>query len=134
MATEPVVTGITEVDGEHAFQARLLEAIAELLARGDADPEEKAKAVGQLVDYTSVHFLSEELLMRLYAYPQYGAHASEHARLMDRVRELRAAHEAGSDAAGPTLVDELRDWLQGHLRGPDLAFASWCEKNAIRPG
>jgi hemerythrin-like metal-binding protein len=85
------------------------------------------------VDFTSVHFHSEELMMRLYAYPQHDAHALEHARLMDQVEQVRRSTDTGDAARALELIQSLRTWLTSHIRSMDQGFALWCTKNGIRP-
>jgi len=123
-------TGVDSMDAEHRLQVSLVNALEELVQQG-ADPAVLERTVSQLVDFTSVHFLSEELMMRLYAYPQHDAHKLEHARLKQQVDELRSRLAAGGREAGVAIVAELHAWLVGHVRTMDQAFASWCAKNGI---
>ncbi|HTT70846.1 MAG TPA: hemerythrin family protein [Anaeromyxobacteraceae bacterium] len=123
-------TGVDSMDAEHRLQVSLVKALEELVQQG-ADPAVLERTVSQLVDFTSVHFLSEELMMRLYAYPQHDAHKLEHARLKQQVDELRSRLAAGGREAGVAIVAELHAWLVGHVRTMDQAFASWCAKNGI---
>ena len=90
-----------------------------------------AKTIAQLVDFTAVHFLSEELMMRLYAYPQHDAHKAEHGRLSDQVAEIQRQVEAGERTAALETIDGLHKWLVGHIKSMDQAFALWCAKNGI---
>ena len=130
---EVVIIGVPEIDGEHALQHQLIDGLAAILGRAGASAAEREQAADQLVDCTSVHFLSEELLMRLYAYPQQRAHAVEHERMMERAREILATPPRREPAAGSAVVRALRAWQRDHVRGPDLAFAAWCGRNRIAP-
>ena len=46
------------------------------------------EALDVLTDYSRAHFLSEELLMRQYEYPDYDAHTLDHERMLDWLAEL----------------------------------------------
>jgi len=130
---EGIATGIESVDTEHRLQVSLVNALEELLRRQDDLPLAE-KTLAQLVDFTSVHFLSEELMMRLYAYPQHDAHCAEHARLVDQAREIGKGLSAGGAASALASTARLREWLTSHIRSQDQAFALWCARNKIVPG
>jgi hemerythrin-like metal-binding protein len=125
---EGLATGIETVDAEHQLQVTLLDEIAELLRRG-ADAELTRRAVAQLLDFTSVHFLSEELMMKLYGYPQVEVHREEHARLFGQVREVQ--RRVGADEAADVDAGELRTWICDHIQRMDQGFARWCVENGI---
>jgi len=128
---EAIGTGVESMDTEHRLQVSLVNALEELV-RQNTDPALVAKTLTQLVDFTSVHFLSEELMMRLYAYPQHDAHKAEHGRLTDNVADIRRSVEAGEVKAALHTIDELHRWLADHIRSMDQAFALWCAKNGIQ--
>ena len=127
-----VAVGIDSVDAEHRLQVGLVSALEELVRQG-RDSEMIARITAQLVDFTSVHFLSEELMMRLYAYPAHDAHKLEHGRLTDQVEQIRRGLEGGDHPAALAAMGELRSWLGDHIHAMDRAFASWCDQNGIHP-
>jgi hemerythrin len=127
---EDLGTGVDSMDTEHRLQVSLVNALEELLRRGD-DPALTERTLAQLVDFTRVHFLSEELMMRLYAYPQHDAHKLEHGRLTEQVGEIQRHLTQGEPQPALELIDALHRWLAGHIRTMDRAFALWCAKNGI---
>lgn len=129
---EGIGTGISSMDQEHRLQVSLINALEEVLRQGK-DRSLAEKTLQQLVDFTSVHFHSEELMMRLYAYPQHDAHAMEHGRLLDQVDQIRRSTEADDSARALELIGSLRTWLTSHIKSMDQGFALWCAKNGIRP-
>jgi len=129
---EGLGTGIASIDQEHRLQVSLVNALEEVLRQGK-DRALGAKTLQQLVDFTSVHFHAEELMMRLYAYPQHDAHAMEHGRLLDQIDQIRRSTEADDAARALELIQSLRTWLTSHIRSMDQGFALWCAKNGIRP-
>jgi hemerythrin len=127
---EDIAVGVESIDAEHRLQVGLVSALQELVRQG-RDAELVARTMAQLVDFTSVHFLSEELMMRLYAYPQHDAHKLEHGRLTDQLSELQRRFEQGEAQSALALADGLHRWLAGHIRTMDRAFAMWCASNGI---
>jgi hemerythrin-like metal-binding protein len=128
---EGIGTGIDSMDSEHRLQVSLVNALEELVRQG-MDTSLIVKTVEQLVGFTNVHFLSEELMMRLYSCPQHDAHKLEHGRLVGQVDEIRRRLEAGEQKPALESIDALRRWLVDHIKSMDQAFALWCAKNGIR--
>ena len=129
---EGIGTGVGSMDTEHRLQVTLVNAIEELVREGK-DAELTAKTIAQLVEFTNIHFLSEELMMRLYSYPQHDAHKLEHARLIERVASIQSKTSAGQGQAALDTVHELHEWLTKHIKSMDQSFAHWCAKNHIHP-
>jgi hemerythrin len=86
-----------------------------------------------VVEYANVHFLSEELLMRLQSYPGYDAHVGEHARLMEEIRGLEREVEQGHREASADLAAAVRDWIVTHIQTEDGLFESWLEGTSAVP-
>ncbi len=112
--------GFEPVAAEHKVQIELLTALRRALEQG----RERALVEGileQLVSYTNAHFMSEQLLMRLYAYPYFESHDQDHDRLMEQVQDLQARYRGGDVdltlQAGATLRDGLIDHIEGLDRG-----------------
>lgn len=119
-------TGIGAVDGEHRLQIELVKALEEALA--SRDPAERAREIlNRLLDCTNVHFVAEDLMMRVHAFPGYPAHRQEHETLVAQLEELHRHFAAGE--LGPTheLVEALKHWLGEHIRTMDRGFALFME-------
>jgi hemerythrin len=75
-----------QANAEHSVQMGLIEAT--LLAVGEARAD-STELMTQLVEYTEMHFMSEALLMRMSARPNYEAHLAEHERILTELDEIR---------------------------------------------
>jgi hemerythrin len=120
--TRGLKLGVREMDTEHGLLIGLVNALEEAVAQG----RERELADGileKLLDFTNVHFLTEELMMRLRVYPQYEDHIAEHDRLVRQLEELRKSYRAGDRGVTLEVIHELRTWLSGHIESKDRAFA-----------
>ena len=127
-ATSASHLGRPELDPEHQGQIDLLLGVeAEL--RGARDPAQLSRLLDGLVEYTNIHFMSEQLIMRQHVYPGLPAHEAEHAQLMEQMRDFqkRIASNEGGFAADD--VTTLRDWVLRHIRIKDAAFAQFLADN-----
>lgn len=94
------------VDAEHLVQLRLLTALQSAVRDGKPAAE-IGEIRHQLTDYCRTHFLSEELLMRLYAYPGYDDHVNEHEQMLDALEGLTEARAI--DALSALLLRHIGD-------------------------
>jgi hemerythrin len=119
---EGLEVGVGAIDGEHRLQIELVKALEEALQL--RQPRERAaEIVKQLLDYTNVHFLAEDLMMRLHAYPGYQAHLREHEKLSAQLEELERHFSAGEFAPSRELVAALKIWLAEHIQTMDRGLA-----------
>ena len=85
--------GWRPLDFEHQGQIELLLAVeAEL--RGTADKARLAMMLDQLIEFTNIHFMSEQVLMRT-GLSGLRAHEAEHDHLMDQMRDFQKRTESG---------------------------------------
>jgi hemerythrin len=113
--------GVGTVDGEHQLQARLVAVLREAVeARRDR------AVIGEILrrveDTSNVHFMSEELLMRLHAYDHYAFHVEEHRKLLEQITELRTTFEADPAADLGPAIAAVEEWLRAHIQGMDRRF------------
>lgn len=118
---------------EHQLQLELLHALQETLARGDGDLSTSGGVLKQLLDYSEAHFLSEQLLMRLYAYPGYEAHVQEHDQLVGALRDLSVSWTEGEGEAAGDLLVQVEDWLLTHMSTTDEALREYLARSGPRP-
>lgn len=116
---EDLRLGHEAVDAEHGVQLQLVDSLLVELGK-DGQRGAAQELLERLLLFTDMHFGSEELLMRLHAYPRYGEHVEEHRRLLERLRDLEA--RVREREASRLLADELRRWLQAHIAAWDRDF------------
>jgi hemerythrin len=118
-----LVTGNREMDEEHALQLHLLRELVENLDSGDAPAA--LEVFERLEDFTNAHFLAEELLMRLHAYPAFEAHAAEHAGFVEELKSIRARLAAGLGEEVREDADAFARRLLAHIASADHALAEF---------
>jgi hemerythrin len=120
--------GRPELDPEHQGQIDLLLAVeAEL--RGARDPAQLSRLLDGLVEYTNIHFMSEQLIMRQHVYPGLPAHEAEHDQLMEQMRDFQKRIGSGERTLVADDLSALRDWVLRHIRTKDTAFAQFLADN-----
>jgi hemerythrin len=131
--------GVEEMEREHALEIRM---VRELQAALTASDRVAAVALFErLEDFSNAHFLAEQLLMRLHAYPAFALHQEEHDRLIAELRDLRRSLDAPDPAAAAEPADpvaavaRLERWLYAHMQSEDLALADFLKPPPVpEPG
>jgi len=123
-------TGVAEVDVEHQLQVQLVEAIRGAVA-ARRDRATISALLEQLQDASSIHFMSEELLMRLHAWPRYESHVAAHGRLLEDLAALRRDLETGPAVEFAVALEQLQSWLTNHIRVMDRAFAQDVKRSRV---
>jgi hemerythrin-like metal-binding protein len=125
--TEDVGTGVQEMDSEHDLMLGLVRALE---GAGTSAPRPQVQALlDQLSEFARVHFATEEIMMRLYAYPEFGRHQLEHARLVDQIDQVRSEFAAGSVQPTKPFASALRHWFTEHVSTHDLALARFVRES-----
>ena len=122
----PVRVGEKMIDAEHDLQMQLLDSLSQAIQRG-GELSPMKYILEQFIEFSDMHFLSEQLVMRLHGYPGYEPHLEEHTRLMKKVREIRANLIKGGRQPSLVLVEELRAWLIEHIATEDAAFGTFLK-------
>ncbi len=125
--TDMLELGEEVMDGEHAAQIRLLESFEKGLLGGRAK-DELVIVLDRLVEFTNLHFMSEEILMQQRSYPGLGLHVKEHDSLLEQVRKIQTTFNDGDQTMTETELKTLRAWLIDHIRTKDHAFVAYLEQ------
>lgn len=126
-ATRSAAESQQTLDNEHLVQLGLADAVVQAVDHG-APAEEIAQLVSQFVDYTELHFASEQLLMRLHAYPDYAEHVADHEAIVEQLQALR-------ETAAPVTLEHARrikGQMLGHIRNRDAALHAYLDEHRRR--
>lgn len=115
---------VATMDREHAAQIGLFNDLKAAL-RGGVEDGLVYTLLNDLVEHTSLHFLSEQLAMKLHAYEGYEAHLLEHERLTREVQNLKLSLASATSIDKDRLIEALRNWLVVHIQTADKALAEY---------
>jgi len=118
--------GAATMEREHALEIQMVRELQAAIAAGDSATA--GALFERLEEFTNAHFLAEQLLMRLHAYPAYEAHQQEHDRLIGELRDLRRTLEAEAAGEPATAVARLERWLYAHMQSADSALADFLRR------
>ncbi len=86
--------------------------------------------MSELIDYTEMHFGSEEKMMLAHDYRGYATHKAAHTELLDQIYMVRQELSTGSLDPGHMLVLFLQAWTSQHILGPDKQFVAFLKSES----
>lgn len=120
------------MEREHSGQLMLFNDLKAAI-RGGAPESLVYGIIEQLVEHTNLHFLSEQLAMKLHAYEAFESHLLEHQRLLAEVKNLKSALSAGTPSEKQGLIEALRGWMIAHIETTDRALAEYLNTRTAAP-
>lgn len=113
---------VKALDNQHK---RLFDLINKLDAhmRKGRGKEVLGNVLGELVDYTKVHFAEEEKILRETGYPEYNEHKAVHAKVTERVNAIFRQYQQGNGAhLSIETMNYLHNWITKHILGTDHKY------------
>lgn len=121
--------GIEEIDEQHKRMVGMINSLHEGMSKGRGREKVGGILIG-LMDYSLVHFRTEEGLMERNGYPRLGEHRAEHTAFMDRVGELSERHDSGELFVSVELNDFMKAWLSSHILSSDREYVPFLKGKA----
>lgn len=119
---EEFKTGDDAVDHEHERIIELLNELLALLARNDHSLTAMS-FLGEVYAKISAHFALEEATMRDVGYDEYAEHKEDHENLLDEIRDLMDAYEAGVfSEKNDAFAARIENWFVEHFKTKDARF------------
>jgi hemerythrin len=121
--------GVQEIDSEHDLMLGLVRALEKAVASA---PRPQVEALlQQLSEFARVHFATEEIMMRLYAYQEFPRHQLEHAKLIDQIDQVRVEFATGHVQPTKSFASALHHWFAEHVRTHDQALAAFVRESEM---
>ena len=85
----------------------------------------------ELVEFTRMHFSTEEQLMEKYDYPEYEEHLSEHRVLLQHMTDLVAVVSRGKYPTFYSDYDVSTDWALVHISEFDKGLGAFLNSKDV---
>jgi hemerythrin len=124
-------TGIKSIDTQHKKLVDILNELYDTMGKGHAK-EVLGRILDELIQYTVVHFATEERLFKLHGYPDYAAHKKEHDDLTAQVKKLQADFKSGKITLSMQVATFLKDWLKVHILQTDKKYVVFLVAKGVK--
>ena len=121
---------IGSIDAQHKNLFAIGHELFEAMSAGQGKAA-LGRILDRLVQYTAAHFSHEERLMQLHKYPDLAKHKAEHDALVKQVEAFQAEFHSGRASMAVQVLQFLKDWLEKHIKGSDLAYAPYLKAKKV---
>lgn len=118
------------MDDQHGVLMDTLNELRLAVVRGSSR-EEVTQLLNQLIDFTRMHFTSEEQLMESYNYPGFVEHREEHQRLLVQLQESALKMQHSPSMHMRPLLAFVRDSYREHIEGADKEYGPWLNERGV---
>ena len=128
--TDKLSVNIEEIDSQHKDLIALVNDVFMAVEIGKGD-DILGEALGELLEFTQIHFATEVRLMKIYGYPDLASHEKEHDGLKNHVFELNRRFNTGQSIQIATVENFLMDELINHFQKVDMKFGSFLNSKGV---
>ena len=123
--------GIPKFDGHHRRQMELINEYVKALDAGKSN-QELIPMLMALIEYTKMHFNSEDAFFSKVGYPKAESHRKEHDYLSKQLLEYHLKIKHNQDVDSSAVMNYLKEWLIKHINGPDREYSTFAStKSAV---
>ena len=129
---ESLSVGVTLIDEQHKAWIERFNAVCDAV-EAHKGPEEISKTLSFLLDYTEMHFSTEEKHMTANDYPQLEEHRSRHEELKSTLDNLvQDFEEEGATHSLALAIDSfMGTWLVRHITNVDRKLGDFLKEKGI---
>jgi hemerythrin len=113
--------GIATIDKQHMKLIDMINTLYDHMKAGKSG-EVIEELLSSLIDYTKVHFATEEKLFERYGYPQAAAHKKEHDDFVGTVAKFNQDYLDKKAGLSIQVLNFLTKWLRDHILITDKAY------------
>jgi len=119
------------MDDQHAILMDELNELRLAVVRGSGR-EQVCELLDRLIEFTRMHFASEEQLMEQTGFPGLAEHCAEHQSMLAKM--ICSAHrlQYGEGVQLGVLLCSLRDGYTSHIEGPDQQYGPWLNEHGVQ--
>lgn len=102
-----------------------------LAAMSGRGREQVSELLDRLIEFTRMHYWSEERLLEQSGFPRLAEHRAAHQSLLAQMLELAHRLQYGDGAEMHAVLEQLREGYIGHTEGMDQAYGPWLNERGV---
>ncbi len=122
--------GVRAMDDQHGILMDTMNELRLAAVRGSGR-EQVSEVLDRLIEFTRMHFWSEEQLLEQYAFPGLAEHRIEHQRILAQILQSSHRVQHGEKMQMRPLLCFLRDSYAEHIEGTDREYGSWLNERGV---
>ena len=129
--TESFSVNVEEIDSQHQWLTDIINTLHDDLTENKGVRLLEI-VLESLIEYTRMHFQTEENLMVKYKYPAYEEHKAKHRELSEKVAEWNSALANGQEKLNMDMLNFLKTWLENHEVTVDRPLGSYLNARGVK--
>jgi hemerythrin len=131
--SDALSVGVKEIADQHKGLINMLNELNKAI-QGGWGKEARKEVIDKLIEYTRVHFTTEESVMSISGYPDVEAHKKQHENLIVMVNDYVKKYEQDPNASSYDLLFFLKRWLTEHIIKSDKTLGDYLVKTGPKTG
>jgi hemerythrin len=125
--------GIKLIDEQHKGLLEIVNDLYSHAAKNDAEEHAYFKdVIAKAVNYTKVHFATEEKIMIATKFPEYNEHKKAHEDFILNIVKTAKDFDSGKRMVLVNFTNYLKDWILSHIAIIDVKYSEYFKKIASR--
>ena len=122
--------GVRAMDDQHGILMDTLNDLRLAAVRG-LGREQVSEALDRLIEFTRMHFWSEEQLLEQYGFIGLAEHRSEHQRILAQILQSSHRVQHGEKMQMRPLLCFLRESYAEHIENLDMEYGPWLNERGV---
>lgn len=123
--------GVADIDQQHKKLIDLINQLDSGMCKGQGK-QVLGKILGDLINYCSSHFATEEKLFKQHEYPDADEHKAKHQKMTEKVLSLQKEFQLGKVTISHDVMDFLKKWLDKHILGTDKKYGPFLNSKGVK--
>lgn len=120
---------VDRLDNQHR---KIFDIANHLIDVFESGSDDFLSVINELVDYVTVHFHDEQVVMMNAKFPGLSIQTREHDQFIEKVEGFLKDYDEGNKDLGFKMVVFLRDWINNHTTKMDMEYAKYLLKNSAK--
>jgi hemerythrin len=124
------IVGVQAMDDQHGILMDTLNELRRMLVKG-AERRNICLQLERLIDFTQMHFHSEEQLLRQHGFPRTDEHRNAHNALLARLYKALENLNREETIHFSSVLQFLPAWYQEHVEQLDQPYGVWLNEHGV---
>ena len=124
------MVGVRAMDDQHGILMDTMNELRLATVRGSGR-EQVSEVLDRLIEFTRMHFSSEEKLMDQYLFPGREEHRAEHQRILAQILQSSHRVQHGEQMQMRPLLCLLRESYSEHIESMDREYGPWLNERGV---
>jgi hemerythrin-like metal-binding protein len=124
------IVGVKAMDDQHGIIMDTMNDLRLMIVQG-RDRKEICAQMERLMEFTQMHFLSEEQLLELQQFPGLADHRDAHHHLLTQIHGTLEHMKHSESVDISAMFHFLRSWYMNHIEKLDQQYGPWLNSRGV---